>query len=105
MTSFRGADCYSDHNLVSLKLKLKLKTKRKERNERRVKIDTENLNDYTIKSQFQIQLKNRFEVLQMMDEEDEEELSINERWMHIKAVVKEVGEEEIVAECREPAKE
>ena len=31
----------------------------------------------------------------MVDEEGEEELSINERWTYIKAVVKEVAEEEI----------
>ena len=41
-----------------------------------------------------------------MDEEGEEELSINEKWIHIQAVVKEVAKEEIeVAECREAAKE
>ena len=71
-----------------------------------MKIDIEKLNVNAIKSQFYIQLRNRFE-----------ELSINERLMHIKAVVHEVAVEEIgVAEhrvhyhwfdqeCREAAKE
>ena len=58
----RGADAGSDHSLVLIKLKLKLR-KAKKAEQRSPLLDVQKLKDPVIKRQFQLEVRNRFEVL------------------------------------------
>ena len=74
--SKRGADVPSDHHLVMGKVQLKLK-RCHETKSPRVKYDTAKLKDQDIQQQYQITLRNKYEVLQDLDSEDE---NIEETW-------------------------
>ena len=85
----RGADASSDHHLLVGKLQLKLK-----RSVRgtvsRVKYDTNLLKDPLISQQFSITIRNKYQILQdMQDHED----PIDESWEKLKKVWKETSEE------------
>ncbi|XP_072018662.1 uncharacterized protein [Amphiura filiformis] len=84
----RGADIYSDHQLVCTKLKIKLKRKQQPKVTRR-KCDTTKLQQTTIRSKFKIELKNRFDVLQ--DYEDVEE-SVEKKWQNFENAYKETAQ-------------
>ncbi|XP_072025119.1 craniofacial development protein 2-like [Amphiura filiformis] len=86
--AMRGADIYSDHQLVRTKLKIKLKRKQQPKVTRR-KSDTTKLQQTTIRSKFKIELKNRFDVLQ--DYEDVEE-SVEKKWQHFENAYKETAQ-------------
>ncbi|XP_072020278.1 craniofacial development protein 2-like [Amphiura filiformis] len=78
--AMRGADIYSDHQLLRTKLKIKLKRKQQPKVTRR-KFDTTKLQQTTIRSKFKIELKNRFDV----------EESVEKKWQHFENAYKETA--------------
>ena len=75
----RGADVGSDHNLVIAKVKLKLKKNWADKTSQRVRFDTTLLKNPVKKEEFRINLSNRWQVLQGLEEDD-----VNEKWLGIK---------------------
>ena len=69
--AMRGADVNSDHTLVIAKLKLKLR-KAKRGEQRNPRLDAAKLKDPTVKRSFQVELRNRFNLLT-----DQQELDID----------------------------
>ena len=68
----RGADVGSDHYLIRVKLKLKLR-KVKKREQRSPLLDVNKLKDPVIRKTFQLEVKNKFNILQ-----DKQELDIDD---------------------------
>ena len=65
----RGADVGSDHYLVETKLKLKLKRSPREK-EGRTRFDMQKLADEEIRNKYNIEVRNRFQVLEGLEEEE-----------------------------------
>ena len=78
---FRGADVRSDHYLVSTQIKLKLRQAPLQ-NQRRQVLDIAKLNAPSMKKDFVLELRNRFNILNDLDEEDEP--SVQKQWDTIK---------------------
>ena len=70
--AIRSADIKSDHHLVRTKLRLKLKAAPKRRGIRRTTYDTQKMESDGCRRQFRLELRNRFEILQREEPEDEE---------------------------------
>ncbi|KAK7090431.1 hypothetical protein V1264_010229 [Littorina saxatilis] len=81
----RGADVASDHHLLVASLKLKLKRNQTDASDRRVKYNIRLLKDPKTKEQFSLTLKNRFEVLQELLEEED---SVSNRWQKVKETLR-----------------
>ncbi|XP_042243416.1 craniofacial development protein 2-like [Homarus americanus] len=64
----RGADVGSDHQMVVATVQLKLETR--ERSEELTSYDTKKLLDPQIKEEFQLECRNRFIVLETLNEEE-----------------------------------
>jgi len=77
----RGADAASDHHLVVTKLKLKLK-KNHARNKARDRFNTNFLSERATAEKFAVTVKNKYQVLQEILEDDE--TNICTAWQHIK---------------------
>ena len=88
--SKRGADASSDHHLVEGKLQLKLK--RCTKSFTKVKYNTEKLKEQEHVQQYRMTYRNRFEVLQ---EVETEENNIERYWDRVKENWKATGEEEL----------
>ena len=87
----RGADVGSDHHLVSSNIKLKLM---KITPKCYIKIfDTGKLNDIKMEQDFKLELKNRFQILQNSD--INEEGQINEHWQKVKDTFSKASERAI----------
>ena len=72
--SYRGADIFSDHELVISKIKLKLKrTGQDKKNQIGRQYDSSRLKDPVIKNEFVLKLRNRFQVLEDLNDEAETE--------------------------------
>ena len=65
----RGADVGSDHNLVITKAQLRLNSTSKKQ-EGATRFEESKLREPAIRQQFQIELRNRFRILQMSDQND-----------------------------------
>ncbi|CAG2233590.1 unnamed protein product [Mytilus edulis] len=83
----RGADVYSDHHLVIGKIRLKLR-KNKCKTPSKI-IDFGKLKQPEIQQNFNIELKNRFEVLQL----EENEIDINSKWQHMSEIYLKTSED------------
>ena len=70
--AIRSADIASDHHLVCAKLRLKLSAAPKRRGIRRTRYDTQKLESGECRRQFRLELRNRFEILQREEQEDDE---------------------------------
>ena len=70
--AIRSADIASDHHLVCTKLRLKLKAAPKRRGIRRTRYDTQKLENDGCRRKFRLELRNRFEILQREELEDDE---------------------------------
>ena len=70
--AIRSADIASDHHLVCTKLRLKLKAAPKRHGIRRTRYDTQKLENDGCRRQFRLELRNRFEILQREELEDDE---------------------------------
>lgn len=86
----RGADVYTDHQLVTTTVRLRLK-KHHNSNNARVKFNVGMLRDEEVRTRFQISLTNRFQPLQGMIEEDEAD--IKSQWEHYSKMWKDTCEE------------
>ncbi|XP_063416092.1 uncharacterized protein LOC134697738 [Mytilus trossulus] len=82
----RGADVYSDHHLVIGKIRLKFR-KNKCKTPSKI-IDFGKLKP-EIQQNFNIELKNRFEVLQL----EENEIDINSKWQHMSEIYLKTSED------------
>ncbi|XP_076055159.1 uncharacterized protein LOC143033551 [Oratosquilla oratoria] len=67
---YRGADCSTDHLLLTAKVKARLKLEKKMRNEPQRKFETERLKQLELSNQYQLEIRNRYEVLMMTEEEE-----------------------------------
>ena len=82
MTTLPGADCGTDHNLLIADVKIKLK--RIERANQTPRYDVENIG-----LEFAVEVKNRFNGLQLADREPEEQ------WNDIRDIVKETADKSV----------
>ena len=89
----RRADVGSDHHLVTAFIKLKLRSAGRRMAAKR-HVDTEKLRDPKMKSAFVLQVKNRFQALQNLEEEAVDAgTEMNRRWERVASVYKESCEE------------
>ena len=82
MTTLPGADCGTDHNLLIADVKIKLK--RIKRAKQTPKYDVENIG-----LEFAVEVKNRFNGLQLAEREPEE------LWSDIRDIVKETADKRV----------
>ena len=82
MTTLPGADCGTDHNLLIADVKIKLK--RIKRTKQTLRYDVENIG-----LEFAVEVKNRFNGLQLADREQEEP------WNDIRDIVKETADKRV----------
>ena len=80
--TYPGADCGSDHQLLSAEMKVKLR--KIKRPKKPTRFDVTKIND-----QYSLQVKNRFQTL---FEEEEDESTPEEMWQGIKDAVIETAE-------------
>ena len=89
----RGADVASDHHLLLAKLKLKLKKNWMKEHKKRHKYNVSVLKDPKTKEDFNLSLINRFQVLQEVLEQEEEEVDVETHWQHVQDTVMATCEE------------
>ena len=84
----RGSDIGSDHNLlkVNFKVKLRIKTENKYNEKRKVVNIFQNSKR---KQQYAIEINITFEILENMEDEDNSDNNINEKWENIIKIIKE----------------
>ena len=87
----RGADASSDHHLVTAKVRLKLRAAGL--NKRTTpRYDISRLQDPRTKNAFVLQLRNRFQALSNIDEQDnEEDDTVNQQWEQVRNIVDEAS--------------
>ena len=85
----RGADVGSDHYLVETRLKLKLKRSPREK-EGRTRFDMQKLADEEIRHKYSIEVRNRFHVLEGLEEEENADQTNNRMENIYVATAKEV---------------
>lgn len=82
----RGADVGSDHHLVTANIKLKLQKISEQSRKRRY--DTGKLKDSKIVKEFNLELKNRYQILQNRNSED----SVEEHWNKVEELYSKTSE-------------
>jgi hypothetical protein len=85
--ALRGPDIGSDHILlkVNFKVKLRVKTEKKYNEKRKIVNIFQNSK---WKQEYVIELSNRFKIMENMEDEDNIENNINEKWENIKTIIK-----------------
>ena len=78
--TYPGADVGSDHNPVLMQIKIKLKKMRKQKSH--VKFELQQLKDQEKRQEYNVKVKNRFELLDV-----EEFLQVEENWQGIKSAL------------------
>ena len=81
--ALRGADAATDHELLLGKIQLKLK-RMPSKKSARIKFNTKKLSNSNNLEEFKLELRNRFDTLQTMQESENE--NINETWQTFKEV-------------------
>jgi len=83
-----GSDNGSDHNLLKINFKVKLRAKtEKKYNEKREIVNTFQHSKW--KQEYAIELNYRFKILENMEDEDNMDNNINEKWENSKTIIKE----------------
>jgi len=85
--ALRGPDIGSDHNLlkINLKVKLRLKTGNKYNEKRKMNI----FQNPKWNQEYAIEIDNKFEILENLDDENSIDNDNNEKWENIKTRIKE----------------
>ena len=86
----RGADASSDDHLVSAKVRLKLRAAGPNKHIT-PRYDISRLQDPRTKSAFVLQLRNRFQALGSIDEQDIEEDTVNQQWKQVRNIFDETS--------------
>jgi hypothetical protein len=96
----RGTDIYGDHYLVIAEVRIKIAATRKKFQKRAKLLDVRKLKDRSVKKEFKIQLRNKYEQLANEEEENKAEDdcaivedTIENKWDKIKATLLTVSEE------------
>ena len=87
---FRSAitDIGSDHNLLKINFRVKLRVKTGNKyNEKRKMVNI--FQNPKWKQEYVIEINNKFEILENLDDEDSIDNDINEKWENIKTRIKE----------------
>ncbi|XP_063430487.1 uncharacterized protein LOC134712639 [Mytilus trossulus] len=101
----RGADCGSDHHLICGKIRLKLRKAVKNRTNKREIFDTVKLEQPEILKKFKIALRNRFQVLEnLQDNKPSTVESLEQGWSRIETVFKETSRNTLGLRQRERKK-
>jgi len=83
--SFRGADCDTDHYLVVVKVRKRLAVKKQAaQNFDGERFNLRKLNEWEVSKQYQIEITNRFAVLESLNNNED----INRAWENIKENIK-----------------
>lgn len=91
VTVRRGADAGSDHHLVTAKVRLKLRIAGPNKHTT-PRYDISRLQDPRTKKAFVLQLRNRFQALSNIDEQDnEEEDAVNQQWKQVRNIFDEAS--------------
>ena len=85
--ALRGPDIGSDHNLLKITFKVKLRVKTKNKYTEKRKIVNIFQNSKWVQ-EYAMEINNRFEILENMEDEDNSDNSTNEKWESIKAIIK-----------------
>lgn len=85
----RGADVYSDHHLVIAKVQLKLK-RTNQIKEKRIKYNLGSLQNQESRQQFQLDLRNRFQALENLEDKD-----VEQHWIEIKDTFNNVSQSKL----------
>ena len=81
-----GADASSDHHLVTAKVRLELRAARPNKHTN-PRYDISRPQDPRTKNAFVLQLRNRFQALSNIDEQDsEEENTVNQQWKQVRNI-------------------
>ena len=86
--SYRGADMNSDHFLIIGKLKLKLRSSKRQTAEKPQRFDVQKLKYQNKRTEFILELHNRFEALQDLPEDE----GIESQWNSIKTIYTDTAE-------------
>ena len=89
--ALRGPDIGSDHNLlkINFKVKLSVKTGNKCNEKKMVNI----FQNPKWKQEYAIEINNKFETLENLDDEDSNDNNINAKWENIKTIIKETKQQ------------
>ena len=90
--ALRGPAIRSDHDLLDIKLKVKLRVKTENKCMEKRKIVNIFQNPKR-EQEYAVQINNRFEILENMEDEDNSDNNINEKWENIKAIIKETKQQ------------
>lgn len=88
--SKRGADCGSDHNLVIAEIRLKIAAIKSTHGQRQRFYNVEKLKDKNMARDFNLELRNRFQALELEENEGVEEI-----WNKTKEVIKKTSEQKL----------
>ena len=92
--AMRGADVGTDHELVRCKIRIKLKRNKQIKEDKRKKFDTTKLYKSEERKAFCLELKNRFETLEIK-EETTGESEVEMTWKHLEETFNSVAEEKL----------
>ena len=91
--ALRGPDIGSDHSLVKINFKVKLRVKTERKYDKRKIVNI--FQNSKWKQEFAIELNSRFKILENMEDEDNIDNNIYEKWENIKIIIKEAKQQRI----------
>ena len=89
--ALRGPDIGSDHNLLKINFKVKLSVKTGNKCNEKKMVNT--FQNPKWKKEYAIEINNKFETLENLDDEDSNDNNINAKWENIKTIIKETKQQ------------
>ena len=83
----RGPDIGSDYTLLELNFKVKLRVKTEKKYNEKIKI-VNIFQNSKWKQEYALELNDRFEILENMEDEDNSDNNIDEKWENIQTIIK-----------------